>query len=332
MARGTLRLNDDAWKVPAATPDDLETIIAKQSTALPISFLEAGLLRANAVARVESPSGLGTGFLIQNNLLITNNHVISNPMEARAAKVSFNFQKTATADDARVAEYLLDPDATFATSPMDDWTAVRVTGNPNIDCGMLELTDLAVKATDYVSVIQHPGGMPKQITLSHSVVTFADDHRVQYLTSSMPGSSGSPVFDSNWRVVALHQSSGWFPEREKSSRVYFRNEGIHVRVLLEGLRRHGLLGSETDTADIEDTSFPNPGSKEWEAMNRRRAELIRKKIRGTLSPEELPEYERLQRLSRAALEHAFPAPTVGDEEIAQIEGRLKTTPPGESLK
>jgi GNAT superfamily N-acetyltransferase len=71
-----------------------------------------------------------------------------------------------------------------------------------------------------------------------------------------------------------------------------------------------------------DDEFPDPGTDAWAGMNRKRAELIRKKNRGGLTPDELREYERLQRLSQAALERVFPAPTKGDEELARIEARL----------
>lgn len=195
------------------------------------------------MVRVESPLGVGTGFLTRNNLLITNNHVISGPADARQSRIWFNYQKTATGADAQVAEFALDPDAAFATSPMqegDDWTAVRVKGNPNTQWGMLELADTKLKRNDFVNIIQHPSGLPKQITLYHNVVTFAGDNCVQYLTDTMPGSSGSPVFDSEWRVVALHHSGGWLPE-PGTNKIFFRNEGIHISALIKGLKKHGLL-------------------------------------------------------------------------------------------
>jgi hypothetical protein len=138
-----LRLSDDAWRGPATAAGVLEKVIGAQPTFL--SFLEMGLLRAKAVVRVESPSGVGSGFLARNDLLITNHHVIPNLAEARAAKVWFNYQKTATGADARVGEFALDPDAAFATSPMDggdDWTAVRIRGNPGAQWGTLDLANV----------------------------------------------------------------------------------------------------------------------------------------------------------------------------------------------
>ncbi len=239
------RLGDDAWKGPATGGGNLEKIIGTQPTFLPISFLETGLLRARTVVRVESPLGLGTGFLTQNNLLITNNHVISNPEDAQKTKIWFNYQKTTVGTDAQVAEFTLDPESAFATSPIsggDDWTAVHVKGNPNAHWGALNLIDTTVKINDFVNIIQHPSGLPKQIALYHNVVAFADDSRVQYLTDTMPGSSGSPVFDNEWRVVALHHSGGWLPE-PGTSKVFFRNEGIHIRVLINGLKEHEFFNS-----------------------------------------------------------------------------------------
>lgn len=53
-------------------------------------------------------------------------------------------------------------------------------------------------------------------------------------------------------------------------------------------------------------AFPKVGTAEWGEMNRKRAELIRKKIRGELSESEREEYENLQRLSLAEVEAAFP--------------------------
>ena len=75
-----------------------------------------------------------------------------------------------------------------------------------------------------------------------------------------------------------------------------------------------------------EADFPEPGTEAWAGMNRRRAELIRKKNRGGIAPDEQAEYERLQRLTQVALERTFPAPTVGDEALARIEARLAATP------
>ena len=236
------KLEESDWKGPPTVDEGLEKIIGEQPTFLPISFLEVGLERARAVARVICPGGLGTGFLTRNNLLVTNNHVISNWEEAREAQVQFNYQETPKGLATQVAEFKLEPKDGFATSPMkggDDWTVVRIKGNPNGDWGELSLEDLDVKVNDYVNIIQHPGGLPKQIALYHNIVTHVGSDRIQYLTDTLPGSSGSPVFDSQWRIVALHHSGGYLTEPGSNrKRVFFRNEGIHVKAIVRGLAKN----------------------------------------------------------------------------------------------
>ena len=86
---------------------------------------------------------------------------------------------------------------------------------------------------------KHPGGGPKQIALTHNMVTYVDDNVVQYLTDTMPGSSGSPVFNAAWEVVALHHSGGWLREPGDKEKL-FRNEGIAIGQVLSGAKE--LLG------------------------------------------------------------------------------------------
>jgi hypothetical protein len=219
----------------------LEKIIGAQSTLLPISFLEVGLQAARAVVRVvRSDGATGSGFLTSGNLLVTNHHVLAAREEADGARIQFNYQKTAAGLDAPLEEAALAPQEAFVTSADDDWTAVRVQGTPNAVWGALPLVRATPQRDDFVTIIQHPGGGPKQIALYHNVVVYADARRVQYLTDTLPGSSGSPVFDTAWRVVALHHSGGWLRE-PGSKQTYYRNEGIHAGVVIDGLMAAGLL-------------------------------------------------------------------------------------------
>jgi hypothetical protein len=55
----------------------------------------------------------------------------------------------------------------------------------------------------------------------------------------------------------------------------------------------------------DESEFPAIGTPEWGQMNRRRAELIRKKLREELSGDERGEYERLQRRSLESVDAAF---------------------------
>lgn len=228
--------------LPPAEEKRLEKIMGAKSTLQPISFLERGLVCARAVMRIVTPAGLGTGFLVGDNFVITNNHVIGDIETARKSVVQFNFQKTMQDLDAPFKEFRLDPDAAFTTSTNKpetnklDYTIVKVKDNPAAEFGTLTFSPIAAKKEDFVNIIQHPAGGPKQIALYHNVVTGVDDQVVQYLTDTMPGSSGSPVFNSAWEVVALHHAGGELIDPESSQSV-FRNEGINGLRIKEALDR-----------------------------------------------------------------------------------------------
>ena len=163
---------DVAWN-GSSDPTTLEKIIGKRSTLLPIHFLDVGSQKARSVVRIELPGGeSGTGFLTHDNLLITNNHVIPSPAVARQTKVQCNFQRTTTLLDAPIVEYRLAPEVAFATSPRTehDWTAVHVEGNPNANWGALPLAKAEPKKDDWINIIQHPAGGPKQIALYDNLI------------------------------------------------------------------------------------------------------------------------------------------------------------------
>jgi V8-like Glu-specific endopeptidase len=239
------KIEEGEWQGPTDT-GQLEKIIGALSTLRPISFLERGLEISKSVARVVRADGsLGSGFLIKDDLLITNHHVLPSKEIAQGAVVEFNYQKTTQGLDAAMDTYHLEPENGFATSPIeaqggDDWTAVHVSGNPNAKWGALPLVEADPKIQDEVIIIQHPGGGPKQIALSHNTVAFVNEKRLQYMTDTMEGSSGSPVFSTEWQVVALHHMGGNIPEPGTSLRV-FRNQGIHINVVIQGLTSAGLL-------------------------------------------------------------------------------------------
>lgn len=238
--RGKDILQQVAWQEQPST-DHLEKIIGSQPTLLPVSFLETGLRLGRAVARIQLADGAsGSGFLLPGNLLLTNHHVLPDAATAAAALAQFNYQMDEAGLAQQHTEYHLVPDQGFATSAPDDWSAVRVQGDPASTWGAIPLAPASPRKDDYTIIIQHPMGGAKQIALYHNLITYVDERLVQYLTDTLPGSSGSPVFDTRWQVIALHHSGGWLRE-PASKQTHYRNEGIHVNTVLRGLQAAGLL-------------------------------------------------------------------------------------------
>jgi V8-like Glu-specific endopeptidase len=223
-----------AWQGPANGRALLEQVVSGKASLVHVSHLALGLERARAVAKiVRADGGSGTAFLVEGDRLVTNHHVLPDAESAARGTAIFNFQKAAAGYDEPAEALKLEPERCFKTSSADDFTVVGVSGAAVSRWGRIELKPSRVVRGDRVNIIQHPGGGPKQLGLSFDVVAFVGSGRLQYLTDTLPGSSGAPVFDSQWNLVAVHHSGGWLVEPGSSEkRVYFRNEGILVERLI----------------------------------------------------------------------------------------------------
>lgn len=227
------------WRGPGDALPLLEQLTGAQSSLVPISHLSLGLRRARAVARVRLADGsVASGFLTPGNLLVTNHHVLPDERTAAAATVQFNYQLSESGTSEPIDERKLVPAQRFVTSEPDDWTAVLVEGNPEERWGCLPLARSTLNKGDRVNIIQHPGGGYKQLSFFANLVAFVGGGRAQYLTDTLPGSSGSPVFDRDWNLVAVHHSGGVRTVAGPGpTDLYYCNEGILIDLVVEALAR-----------------------------------------------------------------------------------------------
>lgn len=200
------------------------------SNLLRIAWLNRGLELAAPVCRVVTGIGDGSGFLVANDIVLTNHHVIPTAQIAAQTTLEFNYQVNWAGDLEPVRRYTLDG-ASFRASKDLDYALVRVNGSPGDVFGFVDLTKRAAPTVnDYVSIIQHPQGGPKEIAFTDNKVAAVFGDVLQYATDTEPGSSGSPVFNQQWQIVALHHAGGSLagPDGQK----YFTNEGILVSSIL----------------------------------------------------------------------------------------------------
>jgi V8-like Glu-specific endopeptidase len=101
----------------------------------------------------------------------------------------------------------------------------------------LTLSRQRLERDSRVSIIQHPGGHYKKISMQNNFVAYADSQVVQYTTSTEPGSSGSPVFNDEFEVIAIHHSGGMLAE-PNSGRRYLRNAGSTMMAVLRAVEQH----------------------------------------------------------------------------------------------
>ena len=226
-----LPVTERSIELPAGS---FEKIISPVSQLKSLAWLHQGLSSAQSVCRVVGPSGLGTGFVIPGGLLLTNNHVLATSTAASAAHIEFNFEEDGFGKLQPSVDFVLD-EADFLTSERLDCTAVKIREKQVGELqrwGTLEIaTTREIEIEEHVTIIQHPRGGPKQICLTENKVVNIFNGRLQYTTDTMPGSSGSPVFNDRWQVVAIHHAGGNLVTNTRGDRI-FANQGILLKAVL----------------------------------------------------------------------------------------------------
>jgi endonuclease G len=94
-----------------------------------------------------------------------------------------------------------------------------------------------------LNVLQHPRGRRKEVALQSNTVTNIFNNHVRYSTDTEPGSSGSPVLNNSWDLVALHHAAG----SQDSSGNWQDNQGVRVDKIVADLRS-SLSGSTSGQA------------------------------------------------------------------------------------
>ena len=281
-------------------PLALERILDKNNL-MSINYLERGLRVARSVARIRIRSsqgrtlGFGTGFMVSPRLLMTNNHVLTSRNDALFSHCEFNFQDDLTGRPTPTSVFELDPDLFFETDRGLDFSLVAVKERAREGSG--DLRDLRLfgwsrlieeegKAIlgEFLNIIQHPNGEPKQLALRENEFIDLLDNFLHYKTDTAPGSSGSPVLNDQWEIVGLHHSG--VPRKDSSGRILTRdgslwrqsmgehkidwiaNEGIRVSRLVKHIKnlalndahrrrlRTDLLEKEPPFGPLRDEALP----------------------------------------------------------------------------
>jgi endonuclease G, mitochondrial len=238
-----------------------------------INHLEKGMRAALSVGRIAIRNangaviGHGTGFLVAPGVLMTNNHVLTDLRSAMHSQLEMNYQLDMHDRMAAVEYYRLDPSRLFFTNEKLDFTIVAVaslsqSGRPISEFGFLPLIEETGKVVigEYLTVIQHPSGMPKQIAMRENVLVKMTDDFLHYHTDTAPGSSGSPVLNDQWEVVALHHSgvpeknaqniymltdgTVWQSSADDHRIKWIANEGSRVSRIVATIRDHSPASAE----------------------------------------------------------------------------------------
>lgn len=228
----------------------------------PVNYLPHGIVAGRPVCRLAltEPRGWATGFLIAPGVLLTNNHVFPSAHSARTAIAEFDLELDVFEKLKTPVAFGLDPDRLFLTSSVLDYSVVAVdekssSGGLLDGFGYLPLIASTGKAIEgeWLTIIQHPAGQPKQLCIRENQLLKRGEDVLWYSTDTLPGTSGAPVYNNTWQVVALHHSGvpetrngimqtvdgrDYDPGRDDESAVkWIANEGVRISRLVEDLRR-----------------------------------------------------------------------------------------------
>ena len=203
--------------------------------------------RTRSVARVVRSGGshVGTAFLVRGrdllgawgdcSVLVTNAHVLSptpsaNGLLPKQARIRFSGDEATRDRNFRVAKVLWSspPDAldtTVATlcEPTD--------GVPELELGYSSDIEPDAAPKPRLSVIGHPSGRELEISLYDNHLVAHESPYLYYRSLTEHGSSGSPVFDQDWDVVAVHHAAN----HERGA-----NEGVAIDAIRDELAAGGV--------------------------------------------------------------------------------------------
>jgi endonuclease G, mitochondrial len=254
-----------------------ERIIAATNDLQAVNFLPRGGRASRSVARISMQRNgrllpFGTGFLVSPRLLLTNNHVLPDVATATECVVEFNCEIDLDMATSTIVTYPLQPDHLFITNEHLDYSLVAVDQGPDgrspgEEFGWNQLIAQQGKIVigEPVNVVGHPMGRLKEIAIRNNTLQNQLDEFLHYTTDTEPGNSGSPVFNDQWEVVALHHSgvpemdsdgnwlkkdgTQWRPGDDDALIKWIANEGVRVSVLLQDVHDQDVTEAKRGLLD-----------------------------------------------------------------------------------
>ena len=224
-----------------------------------LAWWQAGLSRAQSVASIRRVGlgRIGTGFLVRardlgidanGSVLVTAFHLL-NEIRTGAKESEIVFEAADAARTYHVEKIL------WRSSPdQHDASVVRLSPSPE---GIAPLpiaeTLPALDGSTPVYIVGHVGGRDLSFSFQGNELL---DHegppsgrpqipgvcRVHYRAPTEHGSSGSPVFNSSWEVIAIHHKGGkaGMPRLNGVTGTYGANEGIAMQSIAEAIRHQSV--------------------------------------------------------------------------------------------
>ena len=186
------------------------------------NFCELIAIAKRKVARIVVKRGskttsYATGFMVSDRLMLTNWHVFNEKTDVADSEAQFFYELDVFGREMSPTVFRLASDDFFYSFKDLDYCLVAVaprdiegkTDLAAIGYHFLDPTlgKLGTQEVELMNIIHHPNGTPKQLSIRENRFSKIGDYTIEYETDTAPGSSGSPVFNDQFQVVALHHKS-----------------------------------------------------------------------------------------------------------------------------
>lgn len=210
-----------------------------------LGVLDTMLRRARGVGCIERVDaaravGIGTGFLVAPDLLLTCRHVLEHeqPSRLRVRLSAYERGRSVLLGIRSVPWIGRDLDAAL----------VELHEAVNGDSVLPLRLSPPEHPVERAFIIGHPnGGRTPKVSLHDSRVLHADANVLQYRTPTDPGSSGSPILDDDLDVVGIHARSYEGDPRGPNA----LNEGLRIEPVWEQIAPFVLRGRPPDAASTK---------------------------------------------------------------------------------
>jgi hypothetical protein len=224
------------WDIEVSD-EELQGFLPKQfSLEADVGQLRRGLELANSVCKItfaDRPDECATGVLIAPDLVLTNYHVLSLEETSNLEKIAkslhfqFGYVSTELGMSIPIERFTVAAhQPVVQASPVHqlDYTLLRLNSQPPSLKPIPFDSEFQLSPKSPLNILQHPDGEKMKVSLSNNGVVKTDNMRglVLYVNSTRGGSSGSPCFNDEWKLVALHH-------KEKQTSFGSVREGILFR-------------------------------------------------------------------------------------------------------
>jgi serine protease Do len=159
--------------------------------------------------RMYAEVGVGSGLLVQPEMVLTNNHVVKDAQRLRVSFLSGDWVAVEVKTPSQ------DPAAwTVATDPLTDLAVIRLPAGKVKETFQVSATfadsDKDVQVGDWALAVGSPLGLEQTVTagiISHKGRVLSNLDMVEVLQTDAainPGNSGGPLFDQYGRVVGIN--------------------------------------------------------------------------------------------------------------------------------